>query len=88
MAKRSIIGGNATDPEDGALNGSDVVWVAQRSGAPDEVIGTGTGFTARLYSRQPFATPYTIVMTATDSGGGSASTSVAVSVNILSRQSK
>lgn len=77
--------GTATDTEDGALNGTDVVWKARRAGVKDETLGTGTGFTARLYSRSSFATNYTIILTATDSGGVSSTTSIQVTVNILSR---
>lgn len=76
--------GTATDPEDGNLNGTDVRWIARRSGAADEVLGTGTGMTARLYSRQSFGTEYTIILEATDSDGETSSTSIQVTVNNLS----
>ena len=72
----------ATDPEDGSLNGTDVRWIARRAGAADETLGTGRGMTARLYSRDPFSTDYTIIFEATDSAGQTSSTSV--QVNILS----
>ena len=74
----------ATDPEDGSLNGTDVRWIARRAGAADELLGTGRGMTARLYSRVPISTNYTIILEATDSAGQTSSTSIQVKVNILS----
>ena len=74
----------AVDAEDGALDGSSVVWKAQASGGAMETLGSGRNLTARLYSLQPFATPYTIFLEATDSDGATVTSSVDVNVNILS----
>ena len=64
--------GGATDPEDGDLTGSSLVWTA----SPGGTIGTGD-----LVTRDDLPQDtYTITLTATDSQGGSASESITLEV--------
>ena len=63
------LAGNATDPEDGALTGSSLIWSTNRTDVQDPVLGTGTDLVARLYSDVCEGTTHTIVLTATDSFG-------------------
>jgi hypothetical protein len=64
--------GNGTDPEDGDLTGSALVWTSSLDGQ----IGTGTSFT-----RDDLSTgTHTIRLTATDSDGGSHTASVTITV--------
>jgi len=72
------------DDEDGEVEASSIVWKAQADGHDQETLGTGENLTARLYSKQPFGTPYTITLEATDSAGNTTTASVSVIVNILS----
>ena len=66
--------GSATDPEDGALTGMALRWSSNRDGA----LGTGSPFsTAGLSAGQ-----HTITLSATDSGGRTASASVTLSVTM------
>ena len=60
--------GNASDPEDGALTGGDLVWTTSYAGqAP--LLGTGASLTTRLYSSTCTGVTHTVTLTATDSGG-------------------
>jgi uncharacterized protein YjdB len=64
--------GSGTDPEDGDLTGSALVWTSSLDGQ----IGTGTSFT-----RDDLSTgTHTIRLTATDSDGGSGTASVTITV--------
>jgi hypothetical protein len=64
--------GSGTDPEDGDLTGSALVWTSNLDGQ----IGTGTSFT-----RDDLSTgTHTIRLTATDSDGGSGTASVTITV--------
>jgi hypothetical protein len=64
--------GSATDPEDGDLTGSALVWTSSRDGQ----IGTGTSFTRNDLSEGT----HTITLTATDSDGGSGTADVTITV--------
>lgn len=61
--------GSATDPEDGALTGSSLVWTTNRSDLQAALLGTGTNRTARLYSNVCEGAQHTITLTATDFSG-------------------
>lgn len=61
--------GLGVDPEDGTLTGSSLVWKTNQTTVQDEVLGTGTDLTVRLYSDDCFGTEHTIVLEATDSNG-------------------
>ena len=65
--------GSALDAEDGALSGSSLVWTTDRSDLQDESLGTGSNLTVRLYSDDCFGVWHEITLTATDSGGETAS---------------
>jgi hypothetical protein len=64
--------GEATDPEDGALTDSSLVWTSSQDGA----IGTGEALTLDTLS----AGGHTIQLTATDSGGAVGTDSIALTV--------
>ncbi len=64
--------GTATDPEDGALTGARLSWRSSLDG----VLGTGSPFSTAALS----VGAHTITLTATDSGGRSASASIALTV--------
>lgn len=65
--------GSAVDAEDGVLSGSTLVWTTDRSDLQDGTLGTGSNVTARLYSDDCFGVWHEITLTATDSGGETAS---------------
>ncbi len=65
--------GSATDPEDGALTGSSLVWTSSIDGQ----IGTGESFTRSDLS----VGTHTITLTATDSQGATAAVNVTIVVN-------
>jgi hypothetical protein len=65
--------GSGTDPEDGDLTGSALVWTSSLDGQ----IGTGTSFTWDDLSTGT----HTITLTATDSNGGSGTASVTIRVS-------
>jgi hypothetical protein len=64
--------GGAIDPEDGVLTGSRLVWTS----SIDDAIGTGSSFTLDYLS----VGTHTITLTATDSGGISASDSISIEI--------
>lgn len=64
--------GSASDPEDGDLSGSSLVWTSSRDGQ----IGTGQSF---KWSKLSVGT-HTVTLEATDSQGATGSTSVSVTV--------
>ena len=64
--------GKATDPEDGVLTGSSLVWTSSIDGQ----IGTGESFSTSLLS----VGTHTITLMATDSDGNSASASINITV--------
>lgn len=66
--------GSATDEEDGQLSGSALVWTSSRDGG----LGTGTSFTRDDLS----AGNHTIVLSAMDSDGATASSSVTISIEM------
>ena len=74
----------ALDAEDGDLKGSSIVWEATPDGQPMETVGSGDSPKIRLYSHQPFGTPHTLRVRATDSDGATTSATVELTINILS----
>lgn len=64
--------GTATDPEDGALTGSSLVWTSDVDGA----LGTGTSTSAALS-----AGVHTLTLTATDGDGADGTDTVVVTAN-------
>ena len=68
-----LFSGSATDAEDGELSGNVLVWTSSL----DEQIGTGTSFSR--YSLSPGT--HTITLTATDSGGMTATVSITLIIN-------
>jgi hypothetical protein len=64
--------GNATDPEDGALTGSSLVWTSSRDGQ----IGTGASFSTSSLS----VGTHTITLTATDSQGATGTATITVTI--------
>jgi hypothetical protein len=67
-----IFTGSATDPEDGALSGTSLVWTSNLDGQ----IGTGGSLTRNDLS----AGSHTITLTATDSKGGTGTQSITITV--------
>lgn len=63
------LAGSATDPEDGTLTGSALVWTTNQGSVQTPFLGTGTSLTVRLYSSSCEGTTHTITLTVTDSGG-------------------
>lgn len=61
--------GTASDPEDGTLSGTALVWTTDRSDLQEATLGTGSSITARLYSDDCFGVWHEITLTATDSDG-------------------
>ena len=66
--------GSATDPEDGMLTGSSLVWASHLDGE----IGTGTSFTRNDLS----VGIHTITLTATDDRGASGTAAVTIEVEV------
>lgn len=65
LGKPLLFEGTGTDPEDGSLSGSSLVWRSDRDG----VIGTGTSFSTVLSGKQCLSVPHTITLEVTDSDG-------------------
>lgn len=65
--------GQATDPEDGRLSGSSLVWTSSIDG----IIGTGESFTKSNLS----VGAHTITLTAIDSKGASGQDSISITIN-------
>jgi hypothetical protein len=63
------LAGHATDTEDGALPGSQLVWRTNLTSVQDSLLGTGSTLTARLYSNVCTGVMHTISLQATDSSG-------------------
>jgi hypothetical protein len=59
--------GQAIDPEDGALSGTSLVWKTDRTDFQDEILGTGTSITVRLYGDDCFGVLHNVRLEATDS---------------------
>ena len=59
----------ATDPEDGELTGSALVWTTDQTAIQDAALGTGKTVKVRLYSDTCTGTRHEITLTATDSSG-------------------
>jgi len=64
-----VLEGIATDPDDGTLSGSSLVWTTDRTDIQSATLGTGTQLTARLYSDVCTGVWHEITLTATDSDG-------------------
>ncbi|MBF0226139.1 MAG: hypothetical protein HQK76_11850, partial [Desulfobacterales bacterium] len=62
--------GSATDPEDGTLSGSSLVWTSSRDGQ----LATGTSFSKNSLT----VGTHTVTLTATDSSGGKNTASITV----------
>jgi hypothetical protein len=63
------LSGTASDPEDGPLTGSSLIWTTDRSDIQTTLLGTGASITVRLYSSNCEGSLHTITLTATDSYG-------------------
>lgn len=74
------LAGNASDPEDGALTGTSLIWTTNQTGLQTAVLGTGTNLVARLYSNVCEGVAHTIVLTATDSFGNVRTDQVVVTI--------
>jgi hypothetical protein len=61
--------GHATDTEDGAIPGSQLLWRTNLTSIQDSLLGTGSTITARLYSNYCEGVQHTISLQATDSAG-------------------
>ncbi len=61
--------GLGADTEDGTLTGASLVWKTDQTGVQEEVLGTGTNPTVRLYSNNCFGITHIIVLEVTDSDG-------------------
>ncbi len=72
--KDVALAGEASDPEDGALTGSALVWTTDRTDLQVGSLGTGGSLTVRLYSDVCTGTWHEITLSATDSGGLTRST--------------
>lgn len=59
--------GVGQDEEDGTLSGSALVWKTNQTVLQEEVLGTGTNPTVRLYSDECFGVEHIIVLEVTDS---------------------
>ena len=66
------LAGRGTDPEDGALPDSSLVWKTDRSDLQDELLDTGQSTTVRLYSNDCFGVTHQIRLEASDSDGNQA----------------
>ena len=74
-----VLEGNATDPEDGALPGTSLVWTTDRTDIyHNPSLGTGSSVEAVLYSNVCTGAWHTITLTATDSKGHVADASVRI----------
>ena len=73
--------GSASDPEDGSLTGSALVWTTDRTNTPHHssaVLGFGGTITASLYSDNCPGVWHEITLTATDSDGNIVATSIKI----------
>jgi hypothetical protein len=70
--KEVTLVGDADDVEDGSLSGASLVWTTDRDDQQAEVLGTGATITVRLHSDDCFGVEHVITLTATDSGGKTA----------------
>jgi len=64
------LSGIATDPEDGVLNGSSLVWTTNRTDIQSGNLGSGNSINVILYAND--CRGHTITLTATDSDGNTA----------------
>lgn len=81
--KQVTLTGNASDPEDGTLSGTSLVWTTRIDGGAPVTLGTGTSLSVKLRAPACFGNPHQITLTATDSAANSSTTSVGVSVSQL-----
>jgi hypothetical protein len=81
--KQVTLVGQATDPEDGPLSGASLVWTDSVNGGAPQTLGTGGSLTVRLYAPQCYGNTHDITLTATDSGGNSATDTIRVRVDLL-----
>ncbi|MBM3190061.1 MAG: hypothetical protein FJZ90_15235, partial [Chloroflexi bacterium] len=71
----------ATDPDDGPLGGSSVVWMTDRTDIHgDPILGEGSRVTVRLYSNECEGVGHVITVIATDSSGRSARAQRAIDI--------
>ena len=77
------LSGVATDPEDGTLSGTSMVWTTDRTDMQDADLGTGDVTTVRLFSDDCFGITHEITLTATDSAGNAVSETVSVFIYTL-----
>jgi len=70
--------GRGTDVEDDVVAEDALVWTTDRSDLQDEVLGTGSELTARLYSDVCTGVTHTITLTGTDSAGNEVQTQIEV----------
>lgn len=75
--------GSGADPEDGALTGESLMWKTDRSDIQDEVLGTGTNPTIRIYSDDCFGATHTIRLEAEDSDGNIVSDVFEITISTL-----
>ena len=67
--KDLTVEGLGEDAEDGTLSGAALEWKTDQTGIQDELLGTGTNPTFRLYSDDCFGTTHVITLEVTDSNG-------------------
>lgn len=81
--KQVTLTGNASDPEDGTLTGTSLVWTTRIDGGAAEVLGTGTSLSVRLYAPNCFGNSHQITLTAIDSATNESTASVTVTTSLL-----
>lgn len=62
-----VLEGLGQDEEDGTLSGAALVWKTNRTDIQEEMLGTGTNPTVRLYSDECTGVEHVITLEATDS---------------------
>jgi hypothetical protein len=67
--------GLGQDEEDGTLSGAALVWKTNRTDLQEELLGTGTNPTVRLYSDECFGVEHIITLEVTDSDDETTSSS-------------
>jgi hypothetical protein len=79
--KNVTLTGHATDPEQGTLSGSALVWTDSVNGGAPVTLGTGGSLPVKLYTQLNQFYTHAITLTATDDHGAASTATITVTVD-------